>query len=228
MGTKNLDDSRKRALCSKMELFVTKLDSNHVEFIRIVKSDTPSDWLSTLSENKDYHWGMLKQYVRAAGNGNQTSLLSTLAGDTDSDNTVIDAGNGAIVNLEEKIEVSSLHSATNGSKKVLIIANSRSSRRRQMHEMELANLRANKKEEQRLQDWQLELKQECEEIEFFRRQEELRFQQQQQQPEQKRRLQQQRQKKREQQLRLNLHPQSSQTSELTKRKSNDCKIDSWS
>ena len=50
----------------------------------------------------------------------------------------IDTGNGALENAEENVEVSSRHSATQGSRK------QRSSRRRQIEEMELENLRANK------------------------------------------------------------------------------------
>ena len=74
----------------------------------------------------------------------------------------------------KKVDVSSGHSAIHGCKKELSIADSRSSKRRQVDEMELKNLRAKKKEKQRRRERQLELEQEREEIELRRRQEELR------------------------------------------------------
>ena len=46
--------SRKQALCSKQEQLVTKLDLTHAALIQIVKSGFATDWLTTLSENKDY------------------------------------------------------------------------------------------------------------------------------------------------------------------------------
>ena len=113
------------------------------------------------------------------------------------DENVIDTGNGDIENAEEKAEVSSKHSAIHGSRKQPSIANSRSTKRRQIDEMELENLRAKKETEQRLRERQLELEQEHEEIELRRQQEELRLQQQQREQE----LQQQQQK---QELRLRM------------------------
>ena len=54
--------------------------------------------------------------VRRKGRGKQTSLMSsTSAGDKDPNETVIDTGNGALENAEENVEVSSRHSATQGS-----------------------------------------------------------------------------------------------------------------
>ena len=138
-------------------------------------------------------------------------VSSTLAGDKDSnDETVIDTGNGAIENAEENGEVSSKHSATHGSRKQPSIANSRSSKRRQIEEVELENLRAKKETEQRLRERQLELEQEREEIELRRQQEELRLQQrekelQQQQQEQELRL---KMQQKEDELRLRQHEQA--------------------
>ena len=128
-------------------------------------------------------------------------MSTTSAGDKDpNDETVIDTGNGAIEIAEENNEVSSKHSATHGSRKQPSIANSRSSKRRQIEEMELENLRAKKETEQRLRERQLGLEQESEEIELRRQQEELRLQQQQQEQELRLKMQQQ-----EGELRLRQH-----------------------
>ena len=111
-------------------------------------------------------------------------MSTTSTVDTDpNDETVIDTGNGEIENTEENAEVSSKHSATDGSKKQPSIANSSSSKRRQIDQMELENLKAKKETEQRLQERQLELEQERDEIELRRQQDELRLQQQQREQE---------------------------------------------
>ena len=89
--------------------------------------------------------------------------------------TVIGTKNGAVENAEENVGVSSRHSAAQGNRKEPSIANSQSSRRRQIDKMELENLRAKKNTEQRLREWQLELEQEREEIELRRQQEGLRL-----------------------------------------------------
>ena len=128
-------------------------------------------------------------------------MSTTSTGDKDpNDETVIDTGNGAIENAEENAEVSSKSSATHGSRKQPRIANSRSSKRRQIKELELENLEAKKETEQRLRERQLELEQEREEIELRRQQEELRLQQQQQEQELRLKMQQQ-----EDELRLRQH-----------------------
>ena len=119
-------------------------------------------------------------------------MSTTSAGDKDpNDETVIDTGNGAIENAEENNEVSSKHSATNGSRQQPSIANLRSSKRRQIEEMELENLRAKKETKQRLRERQLGLEQEREGIELRRQQDELSLQQQQQKQELRLKMQQQ-------------------------------------
>ena len=75
-------------------------------------------------------------------------MSCTLAGDKDPNETVIDTKSGAIKNAKENVAFSARHSATQGSRKEPNITNSRPSRRRQIDEMELRNLRA-KKERQR-------------------------------------------------------------------------------
>ena len=50
LGSENIDDSRKQALCSKLEQLVTQLDSSHAALMQIVKSDIALDWLTTLIE----------------------------------------------------------------------------------------------------------------------------------------------------------------------------------
>ena len=75
-------------------------------------------------------------------------MSSTSAGDKDpNDKTVFYTGNGAIENAEENVEVSSKNSAPHVSRKQPSIANSRSSKRRQIKEKELENLRAKKETE---------------------------------------------------------------------------------
>ena len=136
----NFDDSRKRARCSELEQLVTKLDSSHAEVIQIAKSNLATDWLTNLSKNKNYFQDLLKQNQQTTESRNQTSLMSsTSAGDKDPNETLIAVGNGAKENAEENVEVFSRHSATQGSRKQLSIANSRSSNRRQIEEMELKN-----------------------------------------------------------------------------------------
>ena len=169
LGSENLDDYRNQGLHSKLEPLLTKLHSSHAAIIQIVKSKFAKDWLTTLSNKKNYFEDLLKQHQQTAESENQTSLVSsTSATDNNPNATVFDAGNGAIENADENVEVSSRHSATQGSRKKPSIANSRSSRRRQNEEMELENLRANKETEQQLRERQFELEQEREEIELDR------------------------------------------------------------
>ena len=49
LGSEILDNSRKKALCSMLELRVTKLDSSHKAIIQIVKSEFGRESLKTLS-----------------------------------------------------------------------------------------------------------------------------------------------------------------------------------
>ena len=50
LGAENLDNSRKQALCGKLEQLLTKLDSTHAEVVKIVNSDTARDWSTVLSK----------------------------------------------------------------------------------------------------------------------------------------------------------------------------------
>ena len=159
-----------------------------------------SHGFAKFSKARSHNQDLLKQYRLSKDCGNQTSLVSTTStGDKDpNDETVIDTRKGAIENAEENAEVSSMHSATHGSRKQPSIADSRSSKRREIEEMEHENLKAKREKEQRLLERQLELEREREEIELRRQQEELRLQQQQQQ--QQRREQELQQQQREQEL----------------------------
>ena len=73
LGSENLDDSRKQALCSKLEQLLTKLDSIHAAIIQIVKSEFATVYLTKLSKHKKYFRKILKQYQQTAVSGNQTS-----------------------------------------------------------------------------------------------------------------------------------------------------------
>ena len=91
---------------------------------------------------------MLKKYQQSIESGTQTSLVSsTSAGDNDPNETGNLIGIRVMENVEEKIVISSKHSATHRSRKESSIANSSSSRKREIGEMELANLRSKKEAE---------------------------------------------------------------------------------
>ena len=89
---------------------------------------------------------MLKQYQQTIESGNQT-LSSTSVGDNDQNETGNHIGNGAKENVEEKIVIFSNHTATHRSRKESSFANSSSSRKQEIDEMELANLREKKEAE---------------------------------------------------------------------------------
>ena len=202
LKAEKLSDSEKQILCNRTERLLQKLDVIFAESFQIMKTEACPQVFANFSNARSYYRDLIKQYRLSKDCGNQTSLVSsTSAVDKDPNETVIDTGNGAFENAEENVEVSSRNSATQGSRKQPSIATSRSSRRLQIEQMELKNLRAEKETEQRLRKRQLELEQEREEIELRRQQEELRLQQQQQQREEELRLQQQLQQQ-EQELRL--------------------------
>ena len=206
LKAENLSESEKQILCDQAERLLEKLDEICAEALRIAKTEACHHGFTNFSNARSHYQDLIKQYRLSKDCGNQTSLVSTTsAGNKDlNDETVIDTGNGAIENAEENNEVSSKHSATHESRKQPSIANSRSSKRRQIEEMELEHLKAKKETEQRLRERQLELEQEREEIELRRQQEELCLQQQQQQQQREQELQQQQQ---EQELRLRMQQQ---------------------
>ena len=174
LKSENLSDSEKQILCDQVEWLLEKRDEICAEAIRILKTQSCPRGFANFSKARNHYQDLIKQYRLSKDCGNQTSLVSTTsAGDKDpNDETVIDTGNGAIENAEKNVEVSSKRSATHGNRKQPSIANSRSSRRRQIEEMELENLIAKGETEQRLRERQLELEQEREEIELRRQQEE--------------------------------------------------------
>ena len=147
-------ESRNLKRIQKIEQLLERLDKIFSECLRILKTEACHYGFTNFSNARSHYQDLIKQYRLSKDCGNQTSLVSsTLAGDKDpNDETVIDTGNGAIENAEQNAEVSSKHSATHGSRKQPSIANSRSSKRRQIEEMELENLRAKKETEQRLRE----------------------------------------------------------------------------
>ena len=83
-------------------------------------SDTTTVWLTTLSENNYYCRLMLKQYLQTCkpAKGNQILLLSSISAVVKNlYETLIESRNGAKRIVEDNVEVSSRHSATQGSKK---------------------------------------------------------------------------------------------------------------
>ena len=202
LKVEDLSEPEKQILCDQAERLFKKLDEVFAEVLQIMKTEACPHEFAGFINARSHYQDLIKQYRLSKDCGNQTSLVSTTsAGDKDpNDETVIHTGNGSIENAEENNEVSSKHSATHGSRKQPSIANSRSSKRRQIAEMELENLRAKKETEQRLRGRQLGLEQEREEIELRRQQEELRLQQQQQEQELRLKMQQQ-----EDELRLRQH-----------------------
>ena len=193
LKVEDLSEPEKQILCDQAERLLEKLDEVFAEVLQIMKTEACPHEFAGFINARSHYQDLIKQYRLSKDCGNQTSLVSTTSGgDKDpNDETVIDTGNGAIENAEENNEVSSKHSATHGSRKQPSIANSRSSKRRQIEEMELENLRAQKETEQRLRERQLGLEQEREEIELRPQQEELRLQQQQQDQELRLKMQQQ-------------------------------------
>ena len=182
-----LSESEEQILCDQAERLLEKLDEISAEALRIAKAEACHHGFTNFSKVRSHIQDLIKQYRLSKDCGNQTSLVSTTAtGDEDpNDETVFDTGNGAIENAEENAEVSSKHSATHGSRKQPSIANSRSSKTRQIEEMELEKLRTKKETEQRLRERQLELEQEREEVEIRLQQQEqeLRLKMQQQEDE---------------------------------------------
>ena len=77
LGSENLDDPRRQALRSKLEQLGTKLDSSYAAIIQLVKSKFATNWLTTLSNNKNYFQDLLKQYHQTPESGNQTWLVSS-------------------------------------------------------------------------------------------------------------------------------------------------------
>ena len=171
----NLSDSLKQTLYNKLEELLSTLDINSAEAIQLVKPDVRGGWFMVISNNRNYYTDLLKKYQQTAESGNQTSLVSTTsAGDTGPNETVVDTGNAVTENVEENVEVSSWHSETRRSRKEPSIANSRSSRKREIDHLELENMRAKREADQRLRERESQLEKEREEIELRRRQEELR------------------------------------------------------
>ena len=140
-----------------MEEQVEKLEEIYKEWIRITRPEVCAGEFVGVYDIRSHYRDLTTLYRYSKDCGNQTSLVSsTSAGDKDPNETVIDTGNGATENAEENAEVSSKHSVPQGSRKQPSIANPRSSRRRQIEEMELEKLRAKKETEQRLRERQLE------------------------------------------------------------------------
>ena len=128
-----------------MEEQVGKLDKMYTEWIWITRPEVRTEDFVDFSDIRSHYRDLIKLYRYSKDRENQTSLVSsTSAGDKDPNKTVINTGNGEIENAQENVEVSSRHSATQGSTKQPSIANSRSSRRRQIEEMELEKLIAKK------------------------------------------------------------------------------------
>ena len=138
LKAENLSDSEKQILCDQAERLLEKLDEIFAENLQILKTEACPQGFANFSNDRSYYRDLIKQYRLSKDCGNQTSLVSsTSAGDKDPNETVIDTRNGTLENAEENVEVSSRHSATQGSRKEPSTANSRSSRRRQIDEMEL-------------------------------------------------------------------------------------------
>ena len=167
LKVENLSDSEKQTLCNQVERLVEKLDEIYAEAIRMIKPEDYSQELVEFSKNKSYYQDLIKQYGQIKDCGSQTSLVSsTSAVDKNPNETVIDKRFGARRNAEESVE---MHSATHGIQKEPSIAKRRSSRRRQIAEVELENLKYKKNAVQQLRERQLEIEKEREKLELRRR-----------------------------------------------------------
>ena len=130
LKTEISSDSEKQTLCNQVERLVEKLDEIYAESIQKIKQEYRCRELVDFSNIRSNYRDPIKQYGQSKDCGNQTSLVtSTSAVDKDPNETVIDTGNGTLENTEKNVEVSSRHSATQGSRKQPSIANSRTSRR---------------------------------------------------------------------------------------------------
>ena len=150
LKAEELSEPEKQILFDQAERLLEKLDEVFTEVLRIMKTEACPHVFAGFINARSHYQDLIKQYRLSNDCGNQTSLVSTTsAGDKDpNDETVTDTGNRAIENAAENPEVSSKHSATHVSRKQPSIANSRSSKRRQIEEMEPENLRAKKETEQ--------------------------------------------------------------------------------
>ena len=168
LKVEDLSEPEKQILRDQAERLLENLDEVLAEVLQIRKTEACPHEFAGFINARSHYQDLIKQYRLSKDCGNQTSLVSTTsAGDRDpKDETVTDTG--AIENAEENNEVSSKHSTIHGSRKQPSIANSRSSKRRQIEEMELENLTVKKETEQRLRERQLGLEQEREEIELRR------------------------------------------------------------
>ena len=138
LKTEISSDSEKQILCNQVEWLVEKLGKIYAQSIRKIKHEYCSRVLLNFSNIRNHYRDLIKQNMLSKDCGNQTSFVSsTAAVDKDPNETVIDTGNRALENGEEKVGVSSRHSAAHGSRKQPSIADSRSSRRRHIEEMEL-------------------------------------------------------------------------------------------
>ena len=152
----NLNVSKKQQrLYNQMEELVQNLDKIYAEWPRITKPVVCNQEFVSFSDMRSYYLDLIKLYRHNKDCGIQISAVSsTSAGDKDPNKTLIATGNGAIENAEENFEDFSRFSATHGSRKQPSNVNSRSSRKRKIDEMEIENLRAEKKTEKRLQERQ--------------------------------------------------------------------------
>ena len=118
LKAENSSDSEKQILCNQTERLLGKLDEFFAEFLQMMKTEACPQGFANFSNARSYYRDLIKQYRLSKDCGNQKSLVSsTSAVDKDPNETVIDTGNGTLENAEENVEVSSRHSATQGSRK---------------------------------------------------------------------------------------------------------------
>ena len=117
--------SEKQTLCNQVERLVEKLDEIYAESVQKIKQEYLSRERVVFSNIRSHYRDLIKQYGQSIDCGNQTSLVSsTWTADKDPIENVIDTENRGTENAQENVEVSSRHSATQGSRKKPSIANS--------------------------------------------------------------------------------------------------------
>ena len=106
---------------------------------------------------RSYYRNLIKQHGHNKDCGNQTSLVASTSSKNDANQTVVVNNKDASNQTREVVEISSQRSATNRSGKKLSVAQSRSSRQREVERMEIENLIAKEETEQQLRDEEIQM-----------------------------------------------------------------------
>ena len=136
------------------------------EIVQLLKPEVASQMMIEFADRETYLRGVIRQHQQTAEFGNQTSLVATPnASKKDPNETVVDASKSNSKSHLDNIEVSSKKSAAGQSQRTSK-ATSRSSKRREVEELEREKLKAKQEAELRLRDREMQAKNEQEELEM--------------------------------------------------------------